>query len=74
MTQPVAPVVLVSVPHGGAAGNVLRTGLVGRLLASPAAPVVVIVSPLVNDAAFVREFEHARVRFEDLPPHRPAGL
>ena len=69
-----APTVLVSIPHGGAAGNVLRTGLVSRLLASPAAPLVVIVSPLVKDAAFVREFEHARVRFEDLPPHRPAGL
>ena len=69
-----APVVLVSIPHGGAAGNVLRTGLVERLLASAAAPTVVIVSPLVNDAAFVREFDHPRVRFEDLPAHRPAGL
>ena len=69
-----APVVLVSIPHGGAAGNVLRTGLVERLLGSAAAPEVVIVSPLVNDAAFVREFEHPRVQFEDLPPHRPAGL
>jgi hypothetical protein len=69
-----APVVLVSIPHGGSAGNVLRTGLVARLLQSPIAPEVVIVSPLVKDAAFVREFEHARVRFEDLPAHRPAGL
>ena len=68
------PVVLVSIPHGGSAGNVLRTGLVTRLLQSPLAPEVVVVSPLVKDAAFVREFEHARVRFEDLPPHRPAGL
>lgn len=72
--SPAAPVVLLSIPHGGSAGNVLRTGLVGRVLASPAAPELVIVSPLVRDAAFVREFEHARVRFEDLPPHRPAGL
>jgi hypothetical protein len=69
-----APVVLVSIPHGGSAGNVLRTGLVGRLLDSAAKPGVVIVSPLVKDAAFVREFEHPRVRFEDLPPHRPEGL
>ena len=69
-----APVVFLSIPHGGSAGNVLRTGLVTRLLASAAAPVVVIISPLVEDAAFVREFEHARVRFEPLPPHVPAGL
>lgn len=72
--MPRPPVVLVSIPHGGAAGNVLRTGVVSRLLGSAAAPEIVIVSPLVNDAAFVREFAHARVRFEDLPPHRPAGL
>jgi hypothetical protein len=68
------PVVLVSIPHGGAAGNVLRTGVVGRLLDSAAAPDVVIVSPLVKDAAFTREFGHPRVHFEDLPPHRPEGL
>jgi hypothetical protein len=69
-----APVVLLSIPHGGSAGNVLRTGLVNRLLASATAPVVVIASPLVEDGAFVREFEHPRVRFEPLPPHRATGL
>jgi len=69
-----APVVLLSIPHGGAAGNILRTGLVNRLLGSAAAPQMVILSPLVQDPAFVREFEHARVRFEPLPPHRPAGI
>jgi hypothetical protein len=69
-----APVVLVSIPHGGAAGNVLRGGLLGRLLAAPEQPDVVVLSPLVKDAAFTREFERPRVRFEDLPPHRPAGL
>jgi len=69
-----APVVLISIPHGGSAGNVLRTGLVNRLLASPLAPLLVIASPLVDDAAFIREFEHPRVRFEPLPPHKPSGL
>jgi hypothetical protein len=71
MTQ---PVVLVSIPHGGAAGNVLRTGLVQRLLDTPESPDVVVISPLVKDAAFVAEFGHPRVHFVDLPPHRPAGL
>jgi hypothetical protein len=70
----VTPTVLLSIPHGGAAGNVLRTGLVGRLLAAHERCEIVVLSPLVRDSAFVREFEHARVRFEDLPPHRPAGL
>jgi CDP-glycerol:poly(glycerophosphate) glycerophosphotransferase len=68
------PVVLVSVPHGGAAGNILRTGLVRRLLATHDRSRVVLLSPLVNDAAFTAEFAHPRVAFEDLPAHRPAGL
>jgi hypothetical protein len=67
------PVVFVSVPHGGAAGNVLRTGLTARLLDAHATVEVVLLSPLVKDAAFVREFAHPRVRFEDLPAHRPSG-
>jgi hypothetical protein len=66
--------VFVSIANGGSAGSVLRTGLVGRLLDAQESVEVVLISPLVNDPAFVREFEHRRVRFEDLPPHRPAGL
>jgi CDP-glycerol:poly(glycerophosphate) glycerophosphotransferase len=68
------PVVLVSVPHGGAAGNVLRTGLIRRLIDAPGSPDLVVISPLVGDPAFVGEFEHPRVSFENLPPHRPSGL
>jgi hypothetical protein len=68
------PVVLVSVPHGGAAGNTLRTGLIRRVLATDDRTRIVLLSPLVNDAAFTAEFERPRVQFADLPPHRPAGL
>ena len=67
-------VVFVSIPNGGSAGSVLRTGLIDRLLDADASNEVVLISPLVNDPVFVREFEHHRVRFENLPPHRPAGL
>src|SRR5262249_5307842 len=35
---------------------------------------ILILSPLAKDPVFVREFSHARVRFEDLPPHRLSGL
>ena len=52
----------------------LRTGLVQRVLDSADDVEIVLVSPLVDDAAFVREFSHPRVRFEHLPPHRPSGL
>lgn len=66
--------VVLSIPHGGAAGNVLRTGLLARLLDAERQCRVVIVSPLTKDETFVREFAHPRVHFEDLPAHRPAGL
>ncbi len=61
-------------PHGGAAGNMLRTGILSRVLESNSSLRVVMMSPLVKDASFVREFSHPRVTFEDLAPHRPAGL
>jgi hypothetical protein len=67
-------VVLISVPHGFSAGNVLRTGLIRRILDSDPAVRVVVASPLVDDTEFVREFSHPRVQFEPLPAHRPAGL
>jgi CDP-Glycerol:Poly(glycerophosphate) glycerophosphotransferase len=70
----VTPVVFVSVPHGGAAGNVLRSGLMDRLLAAQPAARIVLLSPLVKDPAFVHEFSRERVQFEALPPHRPEGL
>src|SRR5438067_2092247 len=62
-----------SIPHGGAAGNILRTGLMKRLLDAQPDCEIVLLSPLANDEAFVREFQHARVRVVDLPPHRPEG-
>jgi hypothetical protein len=68
------PVVLVSVPSGVSAGNILRGGLVDRLLEANRDVQVVIVSPLARDASFVQEFARPRVTFENLPPHTPAGL
>jgi len=66
--------VFVSIPSGVSAGNILRGGLVGRLLDAHRDVDVVIVSPLVRDAAFVEEFKRPRVMFEDLPAHMPSGL
>jgi len=64
----------VSIPSGVSAGNILRSGLVDRLLDTNRDVQVVIVSPLVRDPGFVQEFAKPRVMFEDLPPHTPAGL
>jgi hypothetical protein len=67
--------VIVSVPHGGAAGNMLRVaGVVRRLLEADPDVRIVLASPMQRDPEFVREHGHARVEFVDLPPHRPAGL
>ncbi len=68
------PVVFISVPHGGAAGNMLRSGLIRRLLDAHPRCECVVLSPLVKDPAFTAEFQRPRVRFEDLPPHRLEGL
>jgi hypothetical protein len=68
------PCVLVSVPHGAAAGNMLRTGSLSRLLDHDRDLRLVILTPLSKDPAFLREVAHPRVAVEDLPAHTPAGL
>lgn len=49
-------------------------GLLDRLQASDANLSILLLSPMANDAAFVREFERPRVRIVDLPGHTPSGL
>jgi hypothetical protein len=66
--------VLVSIPHGGSAGNVLRSGIIDRVLDAHPSAEAVIASPLAKDDTFVREFTRERIQFDDLPPHRPEGL
>jgi len=69
------PSVFVSVPHGTSAGNMLRAaGLLARVRESAPRATIVILSPMANDPAFVREFQSPGVVVVDEPPHRPAGL
>jgi hypothetical protein len=68
------PCLLWSVPNGSSAGNMLRSGVLARILDDPRAARVVVASPLSADPAFTTEFAHPRVQFEPLPPHVPAGL
>jgi hypothetical protein len=69
-----AHTVLISVPHGGSAGNMLRHGLLPSLIESDPSLRIAIVSPMARDPGFVREFAHPRVSFDDLPAHTPSGL
>jgi hypothetical protein len=74
MHPPNAPCLLWSVPNGSSAGNVLRSGVLGRLLDHIPDVRVVLMSPLAADPAFTSEFAHPRVSVELLPPHVPSGL
>jgi hypothetical protein len=47
----------------------LRTGVLASVLDAVPDARVVLLSPLSADPAFTREFAHARVAFEVLPPH-----
>jgi CDP-Glycerol:Poly(glycerophosphate) glycerophosphotransferase len=69
-----APCLLWSVPNGSSAGNVLRSGVLARVLDLVSDARVVLLSPLTSDAAFTTEFAHPRVTFEPLPSHVPRGL
>jgi hypothetical protein len=74
VTAAANPCLLWSVPNGSSAGNMLRSGVLARLLDHEADLRVVIASPLAADPVFTKEFAHPRVGFENLPPHVPAGL
>ncbi len=66
--------IVFSVPHGAAAGNIVRTGIIGRVLEADPSVQVVILSPMAADQTFVKEVAHPRVTVETLPPHRPEGV
>ena len=75
MTEaPGGPCLLWSVPNGSSAGNVLRSGVLSRVLDHVKDARVVLMSPLVADPAFTSELAHPRVSFELLPSHVPSGL
>jgi hypothetical protein len=69
-----ATLVVMSVPHGAAAGNMVRPGILRRILDRDDAVRILLLSPLAKDPEFVREVSHPRVVIEDLPPHKPEGL
>jgi hypothetical protein len=74
VTRAAAPCLLWTVPNGSSAGNVLRSGVLARVLDHVRNLRVVLVSPLVADPAFTGEFAHPRVGFERLRAHVPSGL
>jgi len=66
--------ILFSVPHGAAAGNIVRTGIIKRVLDGDDSIRAVILSPLAADPSFVNEVAHPRLTVETLPPHQPSGV
>lgn len=64
----------MSVPHGAAAGNMLRTGVLRRVLEGDPSVHVLILSPMAHDPEFVQETAHPQVSVAPLAPHQPSGL
>jgi len=71
---PSGPCLLWTIPNGSSAGNMLRTGVLSRVLEYVGDARVVLMSQLAADPAFTAEFKHPRVTFELLPPHVPRGV
>ncbi len=51
-----------------------QTELLRRLREFDAELTIVLLTPMANDPAFVREFQTQGVEIIDLPPHQPRGL
>ena len=66
--------ILLSVPHGAAAGNIVRTGILRRILEADTSVHVVMLTPMAADPDFVKEVAHPRLAVDALPPHQPAGI
>jgi hypothetical protein len=66
--------ILLSVPHGAAAGNIVRTGILRRVLDADTSVHVVMLTPMAADPEFVAEVAHPRLAVDALPPHQPAGI
>jgi hypothetical protein len=62
------------VPHGAAAGNMLRTGIMTGVLESDPRLHVVLATPMASDAEFLREVAHPRLTVTNLPAHTPSGI
>jgi hypothetical protein len=59
------------IPSGTAAANLLRTDVFRLLRESPLVGRLVVLSPLVREAAFRDEFSAPKVAFAELEPHEP---
>src|SRR4051812_42520235 len=66
--------VILCIPSGTPAANLLRTDVFRLLKQSPLVGRIVILSPLVREAAFREEFAGEKVAFEVLQPHEPGFL
>ena len=66
--------ILISIPHGAAAGNMVRTGIMRRVIDSCPEAEFIVVSPMANDPQFADEINAPHVTLEVLPSHQPSGV
>ncbi len=73
-SRPRGRTIFLCIPSGTPAANLLRTGFFPLLRDAEEVGCIVILSPLVREAHFREEFEHPKVRFEELLSHAPGWL
>src|SRR6266508_4635128 len=74
LATPAPHTVLLCIPSGTPAANILRTSVFPLIRDDPAVGSIVVLSPLVGEPHFAEEFEHEKVRFEPLLPYEPGWL
>jgi hypothetical protein len=72
--RPAARTVLLCIPSGTPAANLLRTAVFGLLRDDPSVGRLVIISPYAADQSFREEFDGPKIGFADLAPGVPGWL
>ena len=73
-SRPAGRTLLLCIPSGTPAANLLRTRVLGLVRDDPAVGRIVIVSPYAGEARFVEEFGGPKVAFAELAPGVPGWL
>lgn len=74
VVRPDARTLLLCIPSGTPAANLLRTGVVARVRDDPSVRRIVIVSPYAVEPYFVEEFGGPKVGFAELAPGVPGWV
>src|SRR4051812_39388985 len=72
--QLAAKTLLLAIPSGTAAANLLRTRFFDGVLEGAPDLQIILLSPLSQEKHFVEEFRRPRVELIDMPGHEPGAI